>query len=375
MELSYELSGNLIREIKDVELLAARRWESLRKLDSETLAFVRRQARISTIGATTRVENAVLTDVQIEWVDTELARDGKPTAFLRNKTAIQQKLKQDRARSLEEVAGCREMLAIVYDQSSSLFPLTQSTIRGLHHELLKYYPAANFHLGKYKLVSNSVVEHNNETGEERVVLKTSDPGPLTDTAMDELLSWYNTTLPSSPWTLAVASEFVFRFLACHPFQDGNGRIGRALFLLCLLQSSDEHFRKLAPYLSMDRAIEQRKQQYYIALAQTGREFSGDAAVYRLGIFLQFMLKVVRDAIESIDVYVSRQQTMTTLPEKTLMVLQSFKDTPETRLAPKEIQQRTNLPQRTVTRGLKLLVDSKLIQKYGRPPRSNYQLIF
>ena len=173
---------------------------------------------------------SVLSDAQIDWIDTELARDARPTAFTQQKETIKAKLKQDRERSLEEVAGCREMLAVIYDQPRELFPLTQSSLRGLHHELLKYYSPANFHLGRYKVVPNSVIERNPRTGEERTILKTSDPGPLTELAMDELLNWYNAILPSTPWTLAVASEFVFRFLACHPFQDGNGRIGRSLFL-------------------------------------------------------------------------------------------------------------------------------------------------
>jgi len=42
----------------------------------------------------------------------------------------------------------------------------------------------------------------------------------TESAMGDLIVWYNETLPAHPWTVAAATEFVFRFLSMHPF---NGR--------------------------------------------------------------------------------------------------------------------------------------------------------
>ena len=52
-----------------------------------------------------------------------------------------------------------------------------------------------------------------------------------------------------PWPLLVATEFVFRFLAIHPFYDGNGRLGRALFILALLQSVDKYLAEEKPNMS------------------------------------------------------------------------------------------------------------------------------
>ena len=39
--------------------------------------------------------------------------------------------------------------------------------------------------------------------------------------MRDLIVWYNQTIREHAWPLLVATEFVFRFLAIHPFQDGN----------------------------------------------------------------------------------------------------------------------------------------------------------
>jgi hypothetical protein len=97
-----------------------------------------------------RIENAVLTDPEVEWVDTILQNNGKTTAFEENKLIILNKLAKDRERSVEEVVGCRFILSTVYLQANELFPLTQAVIRGLHHDLLRYFPPAKSFAGGYK---------------------------------------------------------------------------------------------------------------------------------------------------------------------------------------------------------------------------------
>ena len=121
----------------------------------------------------------MLTDAEIDWVDTALLQDGHVTAFDANKAAILDKLSKDRERSVEEVVGCREVLGIVYLQAADLFPLTESAVRGLHHTLLSFYPAARFYAGGYKTSPNQVVSVNHDTGERRVVLDPTPPGPQT----------------------------------------------------------------------------------------------------------------------------------------------------------------------------------------------------
>lgn len=117
-----------------------------------------RYAKISNIGASTRIENAVLTDLEIDWMDTVLSRDYRPESLLKYKQTIENKLSKDKERSIEEVAGLRDVLNIVYAEAKNFFPLREVHIRQLHHELLKYYPKAAHYAGRYKTASNSVVE-------------------------------------------------------------------------------------------------------------------------------------------------------------------------------------------------------------------------
>lgn len=157
------------------------------------------------------------------------------------------------------------MLELVYDQAATWYPLTETTIRGLYHELMRYYPKAKRYVGRYKIQSNSVIETNHVKGETRVVFETAEPGPITEAAMRDLIDWYNTAHLSESWTIALACEFTYRFLAIHPFQDGNGRLGRGLFLLILLQSPENIISDVVSYLAIDHQIECRKSEYYLCL--------------------------------------------------------------------------------------------------------------
>ncbi|MBW2735397.1 MAG: Fic family protein [Deltaproteobacteria bacterium] len=376
MALSFNASDELTLRLKQTDLVAAKHSSLLESLQPRDLEAMSRQVRISTIGATTRIENAILTDAQIDWIDTVLTRDGRPSSFAALRSQIEDKLSKRHERSLEEVAGCREMLTTIYSQGRDLFPLTLATLRGLHQQLLQYHAPAAYHLGRFKVVPNSVIQRNALTGTEREVLKTSDPGPLTDAAMSDLLDWYNETLPHNPWPLAVASELVFRFLACHPFQDGNGRMGRVLFILALLQSPEPHWNQLAPYLAVDRVIEQRRVEYYSVLAQTsGGRFDPDPHNYNLPLFIRFMSRVVDEALEAVNFYKDRAAAIFDLAPAPTTVLEYFRDLPEQRLTAALLRQATGLPGRTITRALSTLLNAKLIQRYGRGPATRYQLAF
>ncbi len=124
--LSFTPSVKLEKALKAVQSEVNRLSAELARVVDAEASWLHRWALISTIGASTRIENAVLTDAEIDWVDTALSRDGHVTAFDANKAGILDKLSPRgsdiRERSVEEVVGCREVLSIVYLQSAELFP-------------------------------------------------------------------------------------------------------------------------------------------------------------------------------------------------------------------------------------------------------------
>ena len=98
--LSFLPSTKLEMEMKVLQGLFVEAYKSLEGISSEEARYLNRFAFISNIGASNRIENAVLTDQEIEWVDTTLSSDGRITAFGEKKEYILDKLSKDRERSV-----------------------------------------------------------------------------------------------------------------------------------------------------------------------------------------------------------------------------------------------------------------------------------
>ena len=72
----------------------------------------------------------------------------------------------------------------------------------------------------------------------------------------------------------------------HPFQDGNGRLSRALTTLLLLKSGYE----FVPYASFEKVIEDNKDNYYLSLrrGQTDIDNKNNSVTEWVTFFLKCM---------------------------------------------------------------------------------------
>ncbi|OJW52547.1 MAG: hypothetical protein BGO67_06325 [Alphaproteobacteria bacterium 41-28] len=374
--LSFQLTPKQILDLQNLENRVVDLYGVLQRLPDQELQAIQKFARVSMIGASTRIENALLTDLEVDWIDTILSTDGHVSAFETHKQMIENKLSKDRERSIEEVAGCRQMLLLIYQEAESLIPLKETDVRSLHYELLAPYKKGVHYTGKYKTQPNSVVQQNWSTGESRVVFQTADAGPVTQAAMADLVQWYNGIYLQGAGTFAITSEFIFRFLAIHPFQDGNGRLGRGLFLLLLLQSKNKALSTVAKYLAIDRYIEKYKLEYYFVLNRcSDGKFQQDPHSYKIHCFLDFMIKVLGESLEGVEEYRMKFRALQKLSDTAIKVLNAFKEHPEVRLNTKIISEQTDLPIRTVAYALSTLLGNNLIQRYGQGAATKYQLTF
>jgi Fic family protein len=348
---------------------------AMSQYDEEEILAIQRYARISSIGSSTRIENALLTDSEINWIDTILSLDAKSTSFVKNKQLIENKLSKDRERSIEEVAGCRNMMLLILDQYEQMLPLKEIDIRGLHHELMAPYQGAHL-VGQYKEQPNFVVETNHDTKESRIVFKTAEAGPITASAMRDLIDWYNQSIIDNDHPILRTTELVFRFLAIHPFQDGNGRLGRGLFLLGLLQSSNLAIKNVASMLDIDRNIEKRKEEYYFTLNRCSNGiYTQDARNYHIEYFASFMIKVLEASLNDIEYYRAKYLAKKNLSASATKILNCFNEHAEIRLTNKRLLELTGLPRRTIANALKQLKEHNFIQSYGKSSQVRYQLVF
>lgn len=250
------------------------KWNIAEKQENRYLKELRKIASIESIGSSTRIEGATLTDREVQ----ELLKDIKIT-----------KLK---SRDEQEVIGYYEVLELTFENYADI-KLSESYIKQLHQLLLKYSDKDKRHRGGYKHLSNKVVA-TYPTGEQRTIFATTEPA-LVPGEMQELVAWTNETLEHERiHPLIVIGSFIYDFLSIHPFQDGNGRLSRLLTTLCLLQNDYSFIQ----YISFEHHIEQKKKTYYEVLMNGQKNRGTDQE--RIDLWMIFFLESLKSLTEKLE---------------------------------------------------------------------------
>ena len=272
-------------------------WRALGTLAPDRLSALRRVATIESIGSSTRIEGSKLTDREVEQLLANL------------------EIKRFDTRDEQEVAGYAEVMDVVFSAWQDI-PFTENYIKQLHQILLQHSDKDTWHRGQYKTNTNSVAAFNEHGEQIGIVFQTASPFD-TPSLMTELVSWVNAQRESKLLhPLLVAAIFVVVFLEIHPFQDGNGRISRALTTLMLLQAGYAY----VPYSSMESVIELNKEAYYLALRQTQGTIRTEAPNWQP--WLVFFLRSLAEQVRRLEKKVEREKlVLASLPELSLQIVE------------------------------------------------------
>ncbi|KDB48443.1 Fic family protein [Glaesserella parasuis] len=105
------------------------------------------------------------------------------------------------------------------------YPLTKSLLKGMHQQLLSFGRGANKSPGEFKKEQNYLAD----TFKKSILFVPISPEKLEE-GLDRLFSYIN---ENQDHILIKTGVTHLEFEALHPFQDGNGRIGRMLITLML----------------------------------------------------------------------------------------------------------------------------------------------
>jgi Fic family protein len=272
------------------------RWQAIGQLAPERLSVLRRVATIESIGSSTRIEGAKLSDQEVDQLLSGLA----VTSF--------------RSRDEEEVAGYAEAMELVFESFAAI-TLTENHVKQLHGVLLKHSTKDRRHRGGYKTLPNQVEAIDSDGKSIGVIFSTATPFD-TPRLMQELVSWTQGTLEKKEYhPLLVIAVFVVRFLAIHPFQDGNGRLARILTTLLLLRAGYTY----VPYSSLERVVEENKEQYYLSLRHA--QSSLDAEESKLGEWVSFLLRCLVAQKVGLERRIEHERLMGPLPPLSEKLLQ------------------------------------------------------
>ena len=253
-------------------------WRALGRLAPERLNSLRRVATIESIGSSTRIEGSKLSDREVEKLLSNLD------------------IKTFDTRDEQEVAGYAELMDLVFSSWQHI-PFNENHIKQLHQTLLRHSKKDERHRGQYKTNSNSVAAFDENGVEIGIVFKTASPFD-TPRLMTELVDWVNQERAKALLhPLLIIAIFVVVFLEVHPFQDGNGRLSRALTTLLLMQTG-----------------------YYLALRQTQGTIRTQAPNWQP--WLVFFLRSLAEQVRRLEKKVAREKlVLATLPELSLQIVE------------------------------------------------------
>jgi Fic family protein len=209
---------------------------------------LRRENRIRTIHSTLAIENNTLTLDQV-------------TAVINGKRIL------GIPREIQEVKNA----FTVYETLKNFNPASEKDFLKAHKFLMSSLLSD---AGYYRMSSVGIIQGKN-------IIHLPPPAKRVPVLMSDLFHWLKTT-DSHP--LIVGSVFHYELEFIHPFSDGNGRMGRLWQTLIISK-----WKPLLAYLPVETIIRARQEDYYRILAECDEKADST-------IFIEFILKALRDAL-------------------------------------------------------------------------------
>ena len=269
---------------------------------------------------------------------------------------------EPRDRDEREIAGYRDVLSIIHENYRYM-PISKNTILSMHNMLFKY--AGDSWGGQFKDINNRIIAKYTDGHEE--VRFTPPEAFLVPDLIDNLCNQYNQALDRGEISpLILSAAFVFDFVSIHPFRDGNGRMSRLLMLLTMYRSGFE----VGKYISVEKIIEESKESYYDALADSSIAWNDNKNDYApfINYYLGVIVKAYRELIERIGLVHNHQElSADKLILKTLQ--QQLRPLSRSEL----VELIPQYSQTTIQRNLKKLKDEEKIQSIGKSRNIKYIL--
>ena len=187
-----------------------------------------------------------------------------------------------------KVEGAVEMMLDATEQYDQ--PLTNERLCKWQAALFPGRPSGMRHInvGKWRQDTTGPMQVvSGPIGRERVHFEAPDPARI-DREMTAFLDWFNSAANTDPVIKAGLAHLWF--VTIHPFEDGNGRVARAIAEMALARADGASQR----LYSVSSQIRRKRRDYYSTLERTQR---GSADVTR---WLTWFLDCVGVAIDSAD---------------------------------------------------------------------------
>ncbi len=264
------------------------------------------------------------------------------------------------------VEGIVDMMLDATQQYHS--PLTDERLFGWHGAL---FPTSRSGLclimaGMWRLPEADPMQVvSGPMGRERIHFE----APTADRLADEMLAfldWFNHVESIDPVLKAAVAHFWF--VTIHPFEDGNGRIARAIADMCLAQADNMSDR----FYSMSCQIEKERKDYYLMLERSQK--GGLDITAWLEWFLGCLGRAIENAGQTLNTVLRKVQIFEKLNhrninERQLKVLNRLFNGFEGKLTTAKYSKLTKCSHDTALRDIQKLIEYSVIKKSSASGRN------
>lgn len=264
--------------------------------------------------------------------------------------------------------GMAEALCNVYKTYDK--PLTHEMLWNWHAMLFKSWSQLEA-CGQYRTHPEPMQIVSGRLDQHKVFFE-APPSKNIPQEMEAFINWYNTTSLSEPILGRAAVAHAY-FESIHPFEDGNGRIGRILVEKALSQGIHQ-----PALIAVSKFIEMHKKEYYAELGKCNTTLEITPWV---GFFTDTILQAQDDSMRHLRFLILKSKMLTALagkinPRQEKVLLRMFAEGPDGfagGLSAEKYIAITKAPRATTTRDLADLVEKGALTKTGELRHTRYWL--
>jgi Fic family protein len=240
--------------------------------------------------------------LEIELISDEAVKTSEIEGEILNRDSVQSSLRHQLGRGDEPPGvkpaerGISQMMVDLYRGFAT--PLTDKTMFDWHAMLLSGNNSVKI-AGGYRAHADAMQVVSGPDYKRTVHFEAPPSDRLPD-EMKRFIAWFNDTAPGAKNPLPAmtrAGIAHFYFVCIYPFEDGNGRIGRALAEKSLAQNLGQ-----PSLIALAYTIERKRKDYYAALERNNKDTEiGNWLKY----FTNTMLDAQNNTIKRVDFYVAK----------------------------------------------------------------------
>ena len=281
-----------------------------------------------------------------------------------------------------EIAGSVDSNRDVDGVVEMMLDATQNCFKPLTEDRLFNWHAALFPTGRSGMYKITVADWRKDTtgpmqvvsgamGKEKVHFQAPDSG-IVENEMLLFLDWFNNT-DNTDLVIKAAIAHLW-FVTIHPFEDGNGRITRALSDMILARADESNQR----FYSMSAQIRKERKGYYEILEKTQK---GDLDITE---WIRWFLQCLIHALRSTDSILKQvlfkadfwnKHSKTIINERQSLLINKLLEGFEGKLTSSKWAKIAKCSKDTAIRDINDLINKNILRKEAAGGRStNYELV-